>query len=204
MGTASPQVSRSRIPSQKFALWVGIVSIVMIFGSLTSAYIVRRSAGNWYEFKLPNIFFVNTVVIVLSSVTLHFSYNAFKKGREKAYKILLMTTFALGMAFVILQYEGWQALNAIGATFKVKFFCIRDFRVTCCPRFRRNCSPDGRFGACFFTTFQTNQTSALTSGTRSTVLAFCGRIMGVFDCFLHVAILNNLSDRIQVLLSIID
>ncbi len=119
MATASPQVTRSRIPSQKFALWVGIVSIVMIFGSLTSAYIVRRSAGNWYEFKLPNIFFVNTLVIVLSSVTLHFSYNAFKKGREKAYKILLLTTFALGLAFVILQYEGWQALNAIGATFKV-------------------------------------------------------------------------------------
>jgi len=119
MSIASPEVSRSRIPSQKFALWVGIVSIVMIFGSLTSAYIVRRSAGNWYEFKLPNIFFVNTLIIVLSSVTLHFSYSAFKKGQEKLYKILLLTTFALGMGFVVLQYEGWQALNAIGATFKV-------------------------------------------------------------------------------------
>ncbi|MEO6758617.1 MAG: cytochrome c oxidase subunit 3 [Saprospiraceae bacterium] len=100
-------------------MWVGIASIVMIFGSLTSAYIVRRSAGNWYEFKLPDIFFVNTLVIVLSSVTLHFSYAAFKKGREKVYQILLLATFVLGLAFVVLQYEGWQALNAIGATFKV-------------------------------------------------------------------------------------
>ena len=100
MGTVSPEVSRSRIPSQKFALWVGIASIIMIFGSLTSAYIVRRSAGNWYEFKLPNIFFVNTLIIVLSSVTLHISFSAFKKGREKAYKILLLTTFALGLTFV--------------------------------------------------------------------------------------------------------
>ncbi len=119
MATTSPEVSRSRIPSQKFALWVGLASIVMIFGSLTSAYIVRRAAGNWYEFKLPNIFFVNTLIIVLSSVTLHISYSSFKKGREKLYKTLLLTTFALGMAFVILQYVGWQALNAMGATFKV-------------------------------------------------------------------------------------
>lgn len=119
MSIASSDISRSKIPAHKFALWVGIVSIIMIFGSLTSAYIVRRAAGNWFEFKLPDIFFVNTVVIVLSSVTLHFSYSSFKKGREKLYKILLLTTFALGMAFVVLQYQGWEALNAMGATFRV-------------------------------------------------------------------------------------
>ena len=119
MSISSSDISRSKIPAHKFALWVGIVSIIMIFGSLTSAYIVRRAAGNWFEFKLPDIFFVNTVVIVLSSVTLHFSYSSFKKGREKLYKILLLTTFALGMAFVVLQYQGWEALNAMGATFRV-------------------------------------------------------------------------------------
>ncbi len=119
MGVATSEIGRSKIPAHKFALWVGIASIVMIFGSLTSAYIVRRAAGNWFEFKLPDIFFVNTVVIVLSSVTLHFSYRSFKKGQEKLYKILLLTTFALGMAFVVLQYQGWQALNAMGATFRV-------------------------------------------------------------------------------------
>ncbi len=119
MSIASSDISRSKIPAHKFALWVGIASIIMIFGSLTSAYIVRRAAGNWFEFKLPDIFFVNTVVIVLSSVTLHFSYSSFKKGREKLYKILLLTTFALGMAFVVLQYQGWEALNAMGATFRV-------------------------------------------------------------------------------------
>ncbi len=119
MSTASSDIQQSKIPPHKLALWVGIASIVMIFAALTSAYIVRRAAGNWYEFKLPDIFFVNTLIIVLSSVTLHFSYSSFKKGREKLYKALLLTTFALGLAFVVLQYEGWQALNAMGATFKI-------------------------------------------------------------------------------------
>jgi len=116
---SSPEYNRSKIHPQKFALWVGIGSIIMMFAAFTSAYVVRRSGGNWLEFRLPDIFFVNTAVIVLSSVTLHFSYTAFKKGNEKWYKGLLVTTFVLGILFVILQYAGWQAMNDIGATFTV-------------------------------------------------------------------------------------
>ncbi len=114
---SSPVISRNKIYPQKLALWVAIGSIIMMFGAFTSAYVVRRSAGNWLEFKLPDIFFFNTVVIVASSFTIHYAYHSFKKGNEKLYKALLVTTFALGIAFVILQYKGWEALNAIGATF---------------------------------------------------------------------------------------
>lgn len=114
---SSPEFSRNKIHPHKFALWVAIGGIIMMFGAFTSAYVVRRSAGNWLEFKLPDIFFLNTVVIVLSSMTLHIAYLSFKKGNEKLYKALLIITFALGFAFVILQYKGWEAMNAIGATF---------------------------------------------------------------------------------------
>jgi len=119
MGAISPQITRTKIHSQKFALWVGIGSIIMMFGALTSAYVVRRAAGNWFEFKLPDIFLFNTAVIVASSLTLHLSLRAFKNGREMVYKGLLLATFALGIAFVILQYKGWEALHAMGATFTV-------------------------------------------------------------------------------------
>lgn len=117
MNTVSSQYSRNKIHPQKFALWVAIGSIMMMFGAFTSAYVVRRAAGNWLEFKLPDIFLLNTVVILLSSITLQMSYQAFKKSREIQYKSLLFVTFVLGIAFVILQYKGWEALTAIGATF---------------------------------------------------------------------------------------
>lgn len=110
-------LNQNKIHPHKFALWVGIGSICMMFGSLTSAYVVRRAAGNWLEFKLPDLFFVSTAVILLSSVTLHLSYKAFVGGKEKQYKTLLLATFGLGLAFVVLQYMGWQDMNAIGATF---------------------------------------------------------------------------------------
>lgn len=109
---------RSKIHPQKFALFVAIAGIIMMFGALTSAYIVRRAAGNWLEFKLPNIFLISTAVIFLSSLTLQASFSAFKKGNEKGYKILMIATAVLGLAFVVLQYQGWLALTEIGAGFR--------------------------------------------------------------------------------------
>jgi cytochrome c oxidase subunit 3 len=116
---AATQYSRNKIHPLKLTLWVGIASIIMMFAAFTSAFVVRRSAGNWYEFKLPDIFFLNTLVLVVSSVTLHLSYTAFIKGNEKRFKNLLLATFVLGIVFVILQYKGWEAMNAMGATFTV-------------------------------------------------------------------------------------
>ena len=112
--TVATEYRRSKIHPKKFALWVGCASIMMMFAAFTSAYIVRQAAGNWLEFRMPDIFYFNTAVILLSSVTLHGSYLAFKQGKEQLYKGLLVVTFALGLAFLALQYEGWQALRAMG------------------------------------------------------------------------------------------
>jgi cytochrome c oxidase subunit 3 len=88
--------------------------MVMMFGSLTSAYIVRHAAGNWLEFRIPEIFFYSTGVILMSSATLHGSFSAFKKGNASLYRVLLLATVLLGITFVVLQYQGWQQLYNIG------------------------------------------------------------------------------------------
>jgi len=106
--------NRSKIDSKKLALLIGCASIVMMFAGLTSAYIVRRAGGNWLEFRLPNIFFINTIVMLSSSVAIHSAYIFFKKGNEFLYKTLLIVSFILGLAFVVLQYQGWLDLTAIG------------------------------------------------------------------------------------------
>jgi len=119
MSSAAERYNQSKINPQKLALWIAIASMVMVFGAFTSAYIVRRAAGNWLEFRLPDVFFTSTAVILLSSVTLHLSYSGFKSGNEKRYKLMMIATMILGLAFIILQYMGWEALNEIGATFTV-------------------------------------------------------------------------------------
>lgn len=119
MKAVTQQYRRSKIHPYQFALWVGLATIVMMFVAFTSAYIVRRASGNWYEFRLPDIFLINTVVIILSSVTFQISYNSFKKGRELAYKGFMLATLILGISFVILQYMGWVAMDAQGATITI-------------------------------------------------------------------------------------
>jgi cytochrome c oxidase subunit III len=105
---------RNKIHPWKFALWLGCGSITMMFGSWTSAYVVRQAAGNWLEFKLPSIFFLNTAVLLLSSLTLHASFIFFKREKEVLYKSLLVLTTLLGLSFVALQYVAWTKLYDIG------------------------------------------------------------------------------------------
>ncbi len=110
-------VSRNKIHPHKFALWVGCATLTMMFAALTSAYVVRQAGGNWLEFALPKVFTWSTVAIVLSSITMHGSFLSYKKGKEWMYKGLLVLTFALGIAFLMLQYNGWQAMNENGIPF---------------------------------------------------------------------------------------
>ena len=105
---------RNRIHPKKFALLIACASIMMMFAAFTSAYVVRQAAGNWLEFRLPDLFYFNTGVILLSSLSLHSSYLAFKRGNTRLYRLLLAGALVLGLAFLALQYQAWQALAAIG------------------------------------------------------------------------------------------
>lgn len=95
---------------KKFALWLFIVSVVMIFASLTSAYIVRQAEGNWLEFELPQIFWYGSAVIILSSITLHWAYLSAKKDDLNNLKIGMITTSILGVVFLVMQWYSWVNL----------------------------------------------------------------------------------------------
>ena len=110
--------NRNRIHPHKFALWAAMASICMMFGAFTSAYIVKQAAGNWLEFSFPYEFYWSTAVILLSSVTLHYSFSSFKNKEEKKYKQLLIASLGLGITFVVLQYLGWAALYERGVDLK--------------------------------------------------------------------------------------
>lgn len=116
--TIVKQEERKGINPQKFALWVGMASIIMMFTGWTSAYIVKNAAGNWLEFGLPNMFYYSTTVLIASSVFLHLSYIGYKKQRELSYKGFLVAAFVLGISFVVMQYQGWKQLFAMGVDLK--------------------------------------------------------------------------------------
>lgn len=96
-----------KIHPQKFALWLAIASIIMMFGGLTSAYIVKRSQGMWEVFELPQLFLYSTFAIVLSSVTMMLAVKKFKTQKFSAFRGLLLITLILGISFSLMQLAGF-------------------------------------------------------------------------------------------------
>ena len=102
---------------KKFLVWLFIVSIVMIFGSLTSAYIVRQAEGNWKVFEMPAIFLYSTVVLLASSVTIQLAYVAAKKEDTNKNRVFLAFSLLLSLVFMYMQVLGWKELTQSGVFF---------------------------------------------------------------------------------------
>jgi cytochrome c oxidase subunit 3 len=97
---------------KKFAMWLSMASVMMLFAALTSAYIVRQAEGNWLFFELPFVLSVSTAVIVFSSVLMQWAYFAARKGQAAKVKTLVAATLAAGLVFLALQVAGWRELVA--------------------------------------------------------------------------------------------
>ncbi len=100
---------------KKFMLWLFVVSITMIFASLTSAYIYKQSDKDaWITFDLPEVLLYSTIVIVVSSVFMQLSYYFAKQDEIGRLKINLLITAILGIAFLAMQWQGWAKLVEMG------------------------------------------------------------------------------------------
>ena len=95
---------------KKFGMWLFLASVVMLFAVLTSAYVVRRADGNWFTFELPSMFMVTSVIIFLSSVSLHIAYLWAKKDNPTKVKTWVSVTAILGVLFMVGQLVGWQQM----------------------------------------------------------------------------------------------
>ncbi len=95
---------------KKFAMWLFIGSVAMLFAAFTSAYIVRQAEGNWLYFDLPNLFYITSGIILMSSFTLQWAYWEAKKDSLDRVKLLVGITSLLGVAFLVGQVMAWREL----------------------------------------------------------------------------------------------
>lgn len=98
------------VNTKKFVLWLFIVSIIMLFGAFTSAYLVKKAGGDWLQIKMPVIFYFNSVVIICSSVTMQLATFFARKNNIKALQTSVVITMILGITFLIGQWIGWGDL----------------------------------------------------------------------------------------------
>ena len=103
--------------SAKPMLWISMISMVMFFAGLTSAYVISMNRDDWVSFDLPQSFYVSTILIVASSITLFLSQRFLKQNKRQLSLILLVVTLLLGIGFVWQQYAGFNQLKSIGLFF---------------------------------------------------------------------------------------
>ncbi len=99
---------------KKFAMWLFLVTVGMLFAAFTSAYIVRQNAGNWVYFELPSLFYYTTGLILASSVSMQLAYAEGKKDHISRVKVWITITFVLGVLFLIGQFMGYVQLVGMG------------------------------------------------------------------------------------------
>ncbi len=68
--TLQDELTIARRTSAKPMLWVSMISMVMFFAGLTSAYVISMERDDWVTFDLPDAFYTSTFLIVASSITL--------------------------------------------------------------------------------------------------------------------------------------
>jgi cytochrome c oxidase subunit III len=99
----------------RIGMWVALAGVVMLFTSLSSAYIVRAGSSNdWFTLAMPRIFLVSTALILVSSVTLEISRRKLKASLAQSHSQWLLLTALLGLAFLIVQILAWRQLAQQG------------------------------------------------------------------------------------------
>ena len=109
MPSEQPQLPLSMHP-KKFIVWLFIVAIVMMFAGWTSAYIVAQADGAGTAVELPSLFTVTTVLLLLSSVTMHLAYISAKKDNLPLVRMFTGLTLLLGVVFLVGQWMGFGQL----------------------------------------------------------------------------------------------
>jgi len=104
--------------SYKLLLLFAMISMIMMFAGLTSAFVVSKSRTDWLkDFQLPTAFYFSTAVIIGCSVAFHLAKRSIKKDDQKATMVFLLTTLALGITFVLLQFVGFSQIVENGYYF---------------------------------------------------------------------------------------
>lgn len=127
---------RTRLRRYRIGLAIGLVAVFMFFAALTSAFIVRQGTRtldqaneyktNWQPIQIPTLLWINTAILLLSSLTMERARRATMRSGMPAFVgpgtirmeeprlPWLGITVVLGVGFLIGQVMAWLELNRQG------------------------------------------------------------------------------------------
>jgi cytochrome c oxidase subunit 3 len=109
---------RPPLPSSRryaMAIAIGIVSIVMFFMAMASAFIyLRANSSTWVSPRLPWIIWANTAILLLSSGAMELARRRLAFAEVRKFRQLWLAATALGILFLIGQLVAWRQFVLAG------------------------------------------------------------------------------------------
>jgi len=103
-----------RLAPAKIGLGVLLAVIGSFFALFISAYAMRMQLPDWRTLPVPPILWLNTIMLVLSSIALHGAKVAVSRGEKMELKVSLIAAGISALAFLSGQLVAWQQLSAEG------------------------------------------------------------------------------------------
>jgi cytochrome c oxidase subunit 3 len=117
-GEPESQGWAGRVRAYRTGMWMALAAIVMLFAAFTSALVVRKGISNdWVTTAIPRILWLNTAVLIASSVALEFSRRSLAPGSGfsvEGFTRWLYLTLGLGLTFIAGQLIAWRELTSRG------------------------------------------------------------------------------------------
>ena len=102
------------LPTVKVGLWTFLCVATSLFALLVSAYHMRMMDADWAKLPVPKVLWLNTAVLVLSSVAIQWARNEAERGQEDGVKTGLIAAGVFAFSFLAGQLWAWQQLSAAG------------------------------------------------------------------------------------------
>ena len=112
------ELEKERVPPQRIGLWIFLGVVSSLFGLFFAAYFMRMGhdvrATDWHPFPEPLILWLNTLALILGSVTMQWARASVAKGDRYRTRAALLSAGALTMAFLVGQCLAWRLMIVSG------------------------------------------------------------------------------------------
>lgn len=108
----SPPGGGDEVPGDagQIGLLFFLATVTMLFAGVASALLIRKASSDWHPISFPPILFLNTAILIVSSLTLEFSRSAIKRSARYTYQLWISLTALLGIVFLTGQITAWRML----------------------------------------------------------------------------------------------
>ena len=102
------------LPNASIGLFVFLAVVTSLFALFISAYTMRMELGDWRPLPDPNLLWLNTGLLIFSSIALQWAYIATGRDQVKTARNALLVGGFFAIAFMVGQLLAWQQLVEAG------------------------------------------------------------------------------------------